>query len=149
DERGKISTRHSRRFHTRSGHPGGHPKSTPLWPHGWRCRRNFPPHATSLRKVDARRRLSWHVPPLRCLSLSASGPNGRGEQPPRAVACVAELLLQRPRARGRDGSPPARDEADRPVEGLDGSTEAPEHERATGGTGGGGEQVADPLTSAT
>jgi len=37
-ERGKISTRHSRPFHTRSGHLGGQPKSTPLWPHGWHCR---------------------------------------------------------------------------------------------------------------
>src|SRR5262249_705536 len=39
DERGTISTRHSGLSHTRLGRPGGPPKSTPLWLHGWRCRR--------------------------------------------------------------------------------------------------------------
>jgi hypothetical protein len=62
----------------------------------------------------------------------SSGPGGGREQPRRAVPHVPELPLQRPGARGRDGSPPARDEVDRPVEGLDGSPETPEHERATG-----------------
>src|SRR5262249_35858847 len=90
------------------------------------------------------------TPPAATLRVvSASGPGGRRAQPPRAIACVAELPLQRPNASGRDGFPPAPDEADRPVEGLDGPTETSEHERATGGAGGGGEQVADPLPAAT
>src|SRR5262249_58873341 len=118
------------------GRGGGCGAQSPPWP-------SFSP-----RKAGGR---GGGVPPpaatLRV--VSASGPGGRRQQPPRSVACVAKLPFQRPDARGRDGFPPAPDEADRPVEGLDGSTEAPEHERATGRASGRGEQVADPLPAAT
>src|SRR5262245_43990478 len=38
DETSKSWPPYSRRFHTRSGRPGGPPKSMPRWLHGSRCR---------------------------------------------------------------------------------------------------------------
>src|SRR5262249_12070186 len=68
--------------------------------------------------------------------------------PRRAVRRVAELILQRPGAVGRDGFTATGDETDRPSEGLDGFPETPDRERAAGRACRGGEEAACPLPAA-
>ena len=76
-------------------------------------------------------------------------PRGRRDQARRTVPRVTELALQRVDARGRDFSPPARDQTNRPVERLNGSPETPDHERPTLRAGGAGNEVADVLPATT